>query len=195
MKQIIQSLISAITGLLSNLTTTDKSNLVAAINEVKAAGSGGGSDTNFANANLTATGDRNHDFSSHQLNINNSSSFSATSDNINGTADIAVYGGDSYLETYNGDNVAAIGVSLAASDCGAYLNTEIGTTGASRYSQKLSVTSKGGFNFYGTFAGVGLTIISIMDLPVYDTEASAVTGGLSVNQVYKTSTGELRIKL
>lgn len=34
MKQIIQNLLAAVTGFLSNLTTTDKSSLVAAINEV-----------------------------------------------------------------------------------------------------------------------------------------------------------------
>lgn len=74
MKQIIQNLIAAITGYLSNLTTTDKSNLVAAINEVKAA-SGGGSDTNFANTDLTATGDRVHDFAGHKLNLKGLSEF------------------------------------------------------------------------------------------------------------------------
>lgn len=35
----------------------------------------------------------------------------------------------------------------------------------------------------------------MVNLPVYDSEAAAVTAGLATDQVYKTSTGELRIKL
>jgi len=39
-KQEIRNIAQAITGLLSNLTTIDKTNLVAAINELKASGGG-----------------------------------------------------------------------------------------------------------------------------------------------------------
>ena len=35
--------------------------------------------------------------------------------------------------------------------------------------------------------------LNLLNLPIHADNASAVTGGLSVNDVYKTSTGELRI--
>lgn len=35
--------------------------------------------------------------------------------------------------------------------------------------------------------------LNLLNLPTYANNAAAVTGGLSVNDVYKTSTGELRI--
>lgn len=37
--------------------------------------------------------------------------------------------------------------------------------------------------------------LKLTELPVYENEAAAVIGGLSTDVVYKTSTGELRIKL
>lgn len=37
------------------------------------------------------------------------------------------------------------------------------------------------------------TTVVLTDLPTYANNAAAVTGGLPVNSVYKTSTGELRI--
>lgn len=42
----------------------------------------------------------------------------------------------------------------------------------------------------GPIRGVTLTLTN---LPVYADNAAAITGGLSVNDVYKTATGELRI--
>jgi hypothetical protein len=35
--------------------------------------------------------------------------------------------------------------------------------------------------------------VQLLNLPVYANNAAAVAGGLAVNDVYKTSTGELRI--
>jgi len=35
--------------------------------------------------------------------------------------------------------------------------------------------------------------LNLLNLPTYDDNAAAVAGGLSVNDVYKTTTGELRI--
>lgn len=35
--------------------------------------------------------------------------------------------------------------------------------------------------------------LNLLNLPVYADNASAVSGGLAVNDVYKTATGELRI--
>jgi len=37
--------------------------------------------------------------------------------------------------------------------------------------------------------------LNLLNLPIYADNASALTGGLSVNDVYKTSNGELRIVL
>ena len=37
--------------------------------------------------------------------------------------------------------------------------------------------------------------VKFSSLPVYDTEAAAVTGGLTGGQLYRTSTGEVRVKL
>ena len=37
------------------------------------------------------------------------------------------------------------------------------------------------------------TALRLTDLPVYANNAAAVAGGLSVHDVYRTSTGELRI--
>lgn len=37
------------------------------------------------------------------------------------------------------------------------------------------------------------TTITLTDLPTYADNASAISGGLAVNDVYKTATGELRI--
>jgi len=42
---------------------------------------------------------------------------------------------------------------------------------------------------------VDMANISLTNLPVYADEAAAVTGGLATDRVYKTATGELRIKL
>jgi hypothetical protein len=72
MKQIIQNLISAITGFLSNLTTTDKSNLVAAINEIKAAG-GGGTASRFGIEDNLGVQNREVDMGNHGFNLSNSS--------------------------------------------------------------------------------------------------------------------------
>lgn len=35
--------------------------------------------------------------------------------------------------------------------------------------------------------------LNLLNLPIYADNASAVSGGLAVNDVYKTATGELRI--
>jgi hypothetical protein len=35
--------------------------------------------------------------------------------------------------------------------------------------------------------------LNLLNLPIYADNASAVSGGLAVNDVYKTTTGELRI--
>tara|TARA_S200002703_G_scaffold123950_1_gene109976 strand:- start:682 stop:933 length:252 start_codon:yes stop_codon:yes gene_type:complete len=35
--------------------------------------------------------------------------------------------------------------------------------------------------------------LNLLNLPVYADNAAAVTGGLAINDVYKTATGELRI--
>jgi hypothetical protein len=35
--------------------------------------------------------------------------------------------------------------------------------------------------------------LNLLNLPTYEDNASAITGGLEVNDVYKTSTGDLRI--
>jgi hypothetical protein len=35
--------------------------------------------------------------------------------------------------------------------------------------------------------------VQLLSLPIYANNAAAVAGGLAVNDVYKTSTGELRI--
>lgn len=35
--------------------------------------------------------------------------------------------------------------------------------------------------------------LNLLNLPLHESNAAAVTGGLSINDVYKTSTGELRI--
>lgn len=43
--------------------------------------------------------------------------------------------------------------------------------------------------------GGGPLAVKLIGLPTYANEAAAVTGGLPTNTVYKTSTGELRIKL
>jgi hypothetical protein len=37
------------------------------------------------------------------------------------------------------------------------------------------------------------TTVTLTNLPTYANNAAAITGGLSVNDVYKTATGELRI--
>jgi hypothetical protein len=37
------------------------------------------------------------------------------------------------------------------------------------------------------------TTLRLLNLPVYANNAAAITGGLSVSDVYRTSTGELRI--
>jgi len=39
------------------------------------------------------------------------------------------------------------------------------------------------------------TDINFTGLPTYADEAAAITGGLSTGDLYKTSTGEIRIKL
>lgn len=35
--------------------------------------------------------------------------------------------------------------------------------------------------------------LNLLNLPIYADNASAVTGGLAINDVYKTATGELKI--
>ena len=37
------------------------------------------------------------------------------------------------------------------------------------------------------------TALNLTNLPIYANNAAAITGGLAVNDVYKTATGELRI--
>jgi len=67
-----------------------------------------------------------------------------------------------------------------------------------------SVTGKGGFVEVGTYNnGVYSPVIvvdenkatAINNLPVFANEAAAVTGGILTNSIYKTTTGEIRIKL
>lgn len=91
--------------------------------------------------------------------------------------------GDNYmLMRTNGDNL--VKVDLYANDSFSsvelYAKSEIKhTTDAVKFYKHTASTLKVIFN----------------DLPVYANEAAAVTGGLAQNTVYKTSTGELRIKL
>lgn len=61
------------------------------------------------------------------------------------------------------------------------------TTGGPGIQTCMSINMEQG----GTFTGD--TILKVIGLPIYANNAAAITAGLAVNTVYKTSTGELRI--
>lgn len=44
-----------------------------------------------------------------------------------------------------------------------------------------------------TLSTTGITLTNITGLPTYVDNAAAISGGLTLDDIYKTSTGELRI--
>lgn len=104
-------------------------------------------------------------------------------------------------------NVAAAGEAALAIDAPAGTNSAINIYqgGTIRYTIQ-ALDADGGVRLYdftrgytvwqvNTSGKMTLRNLNLSNLPTYASEAAAVSGGLATGDVYKTSTGELRIKL
>ncbi len=122
---------------------------------------------NFFNANLTASGNRTHACANKTITINNVGSWTMRSGVVaNGSI------------TFDSTAVAILGTSISLSK-GVGVNPRVWLDGTNDI---IYLTSSA-----GTYV--------LENLPTYANEAAAVTGGIPTNSIYKTATGELRIKL
>ena len=145
------------------------------------------SGTNFANANLTLTGDREHQGNDFNLRLLNFKSFEATS--FSGNSGLNVYGGGSAI--FYGI-LSQLDLDTDTENPSVNLNSPI----VNILSSVFNIDTEGGtinLSFADMYMnGAGLFLTSLEE---YADEAAAILGGLGQNQVYKTPTGELRIKL
>lgn len=95
------------------------------------------------------------------------------------------------INNTNGDGAWVHVFHSNTANAGGYIRLRT-TTGDGNYSHWLDVNHD---YIEVQNVGSGATILKLTNLPVYDSESAAVTGGLGSGTVYRTSTGELRVKL
>lgn len=122
---------------------------------------------NFANSNLTFTGTRLHDLDGNALLIADNPSASTTE----------------YFTL--GGGVAEIGYGASGS------SNSVKVESTSVY---ISIGGVAQFNITSSEIQL-LDLVYMTALPTYANDAAAGAGGLATNAIYKTATGELRIKL
>jgi hypothetical protein len=95
------------------------------------------------------------------------------------------------ISSTNGDGAWVHVFHSNTANAGGYIRLRT-TTGDGNYAHWLDINHNY-IQIQNT--GSGATILKLTNLPVYDSESAATTGGLTTDTVYRTSTGELRIKL
>ena len=129
---------------------------------------------NFFNSNLTSNGNHTHNGQKHTYLVNRLGSWTIAA----GVLDAQSIALDSLAFTVDGP-----GQTIIRSDDGVYLR---GGTGVNPrldlVDDKIEFDANSGFYYF-------------LNLPTYANDAAAASGGLLQDAIYKTATGELRIKL
>ena len=175
-------------------------------------GGGGGADTNFSTTDLTFTADRTHNLDGFGIDIQNGNfGIIASSAFLNAV----IPGGFPYYGPYhsNGTALAVNGVRDSTIFGGGIeatgAVTDFATSAESFYRLKSDGVQIGRIESGGVGAaeiildddGMDLNLgtigkhLNMQNLSTYPDDAAADAGGLVPGDVYKTATGELRIKL
>lgn len=132
-------------------------------------------DRHFFNTNLTATGNRTHNGNNKTITINSLGGWTMTS----GTGDVS-YGSlglDSLVFA-----IDAPDINIDATDDLFLLGGPASVSTIFLMDTGIEIENNDG-------------VIKITSLPVYADDTAAGVGGLTAGRIYRTSTGELRIKL
>lgn len=180
-------------------------------------------DTNFANTDLSGakafTANRTHDLVGYKATFDNAElkviADANTSGDVpfevtqaDGTTSIFKVTGDKAINTTGDITQTTAGNTshtLAGAQCFIYMNTTLtsGNFTADNFGNfYVQNTANNGYLHLRTTGSAGTIDVSstgiirvLSGLPVYADEAAAVTGGLAQHALYKTATGEIRIKL
>lgn len=154
-------------------------------------------DTNFANTNLEANSRRVHDFKSNSLDINNVKSF-FLSDAISYVISIGDSGSGDSQSTIEVKSVdTTLGIGMLPSELYKYFRLYAESLINKNRNQIYITPGIIEFKNIDTNDGVTFKELSLFlrALPICESETDAIAAGFETDIIYKTSTGELRIKL